>query len=756
MIIRRLLFAAVIAATLTGCATRPSTCFAHHEPSHANPVELAALLTQADEHWKARQNEAGLRAAIEALEEAAELAPERTDLHIRVSEAWYLLGDGILRYTARYEKMREAFRAATRAGENAVSTQNPAFRDALCRRAKPNELAATLRQEDAPAVYTWFAALGRLGLSENVVTVLAYDKMFESVGLRLLKLAPTLYFSAAKRFLGAYYSRAPFPEGNLVEARRFLEEAIAEEPRFFGNRTLLAELVLVRLGDREQFVEQLRYVLDTPANRLGARLAQQEAEKRRAHWLMGQVDWLFPPDGTPRISPLSPGWFAQPAPEEDASGMLAGHRIKLLRDGMSVDDARFELVDSAKRSIYVSAFSWHNDNVGIALIKRVCQKMKAAKGKLEVKIMLENFASKELETGKGRLAPLSDLTGAPPLPKGAALLRKCGAKVLFYKPRRRGLEHALQVRHEKLFVVDGERLLTGGSNIGDYYHSSSPWSGIWYDLDALIEGPIACWYHNQLQKSWRIGVGEDVGLEMLSQSEAGELSDRERDRARRGYGMHRMRKCELKTAKQFGNSRVYGVYGRPASTTQRPLLDSYLKAVNEAQHTIRLYAPYFVPEPRFAAALVRAARRGVKITVLTNSLASNDETTAIFSAMLLSVITPLGGEPALVRSKIRIKLWPGQATLHRKGGVFDAGHPTQLAYLGSDNLDVRGQDMSSESIVWTDDGAIIAQLAADFRRDVKISQTLTKKLSDDWLASERSTVDGRFRLLVAKQLRHLF
>ncbi len=51
---------------------------------------------------------------------------------------------------------------------------------------------------------------------------------------------------------------------------------------------------------------------------------------------------------------------------------------------------------------------------------------------------------------------------------------------------------------------------------------------------------------------------------------------------------------------------------------------------------------------------------------------------------------------------------------------------------------------------------MVAQLAADFERDVAISPTLTRRLARDWIRSERKTVAGRFRLLVAERLRHLF
>ncbi len=638
----------LLACALGACSSAPRTCFSTPDFDPPDPAALGPVVERYQRHWAKRADETELRAAIAALYEATELDPGNSKLHTRLAEGLYLLGDGYLRAKdtpAAYEEMGQKFREATQAGEDAVAVANPAFKRALCRRESPEAIAAHLTAEDAPAVYMWLASLGRLGLSENVVTILQYDKLLEAIGERLIALAPGLYFGAGKRFLGAYFSRAPFPEGRMDKARALLEEAIAENPAFFGNRTLIAELIFARLGDRKAFDEQIEFVLSQPADAIPEFVPEQLGERMRAQWLKDKAEWLFPPAGAPSEERAADTWFSRPAGNPGASGPLEGHSLELLRNGMAVTDARFAIVDSAKRSLYVSAFSWHNDNVGIALIERVCRKIKKSGGKLEVKILLENFASKELLTGQARLPSLSDLTGRPPLPKGAQLLKKCGAKVLFYRPRRRGLEHVLQVRHEKLFIADGEQLLTGGSNVGDYYHTSSPWSAIWYDLDIVIKGPVACWYHNQFQDSWEIGVGEEQGLEMQDQARAREISDGERRRLRKMYGLDRMKRCDILTAKRFGEARAYGVYGRPASTTDRPLMESYLQAIDGAMHSIQLYAPYFVPGDEFAAALVRAARRGVKITVLTNSVESNDESTAIFSAMLLSVIAPLGARP---------------------------------------------------------------------------------------------------------------
>ena len=186
------------------------------------------------------------------------------------------------------------------------------------------------------------------------------------------------------------------------------------------------------------------------------------------------------------------------------------------------------------------------------------------------------------------------------------------------------------------------------------------------------------------------------------------------------------------------------------------LLDSYLAAIREARHSIRLYAPYFVPEPRFAAALVDARRRGVRVVILTNSAESLDESSLIFSAMLLSVTDSLGGRPPLVNAGVRMQIWSRRSTLHRKGGLIDAGHPGEKAFVGSDNLDTRGQHFSSESVVWTDDTRVVRQLARDFDRDVGMSWRLTRSYFQEWIRSENRTPAGRFRLWTARHLRRLF
>ncbi len=57
---------------------------------------------------------------------------------------------------------------------------------------------------------------------------------------------------------------------------------------------------------------------------------------------------------------------------------------------------------------------------------------------------------------------------------------------------------------------------------------------------------------------------------------------------------------------------------------QETLIDGLLQLFDRAQRDLLIVSPYFVPGPDMEAAFAAARARGVRVRVLTNSLASND------------------------------------------------------------------------------------------------------------------------------------
>jgi putative cardiolipin synthase len=126
---------------------------------------------------------------------------------------------------------------------------------------------------------------------------------------------------------------------------------------------------------------------------------------------------------------------------------------------------------------------------------------------------------------------------------------------------------------------------------------------------------------------------------------------------------------------------------------------SVMDLVTAAKHEVVLSSPYFVPGPMGVQAFGDLIRSGVKVTVLTNSLAANDEPLvhtgyARYREALLRIGVDLYElSPTRVARNQRLH-WPGASLgrLHAKLAVVDR----RLVFVGSMNLDPRSASKNTE------------------------------------------------------------
>jgi len=135
---------------------------------------------------------------------------------------------------------------------------------------------------------------------------------------------------------------------------------------------------------------------------------------------------------------------------------------------------------------------------------------------------------------------------------------------------------------------------------------------------------------------------------------------------------------------------------------------AYLELIARSQRQILIANAYFIPSRPMIAELKRAARRGARVVVLTNSPETND----IGSVALVSRHAYLDviGEG----DRIEIYEWAGapfkEGTLHAKYGVFDE----ESVLVGSFNLDPRSARLNSETAVAIRDRGIARKLGRHF------------------------------------------
>jgi phosphatidylserine/phosphatidylglycerophosphate/cardiolipin synthase-like enzyme len=169
------------------------------------------------------------------------------------------------------------------------------------------------------------------------------------------------------------------------------------------------------------------------------------------------------------------------------------------------------------------------------------------------------------------------------------------------------------------------------------------------------------------------------------------------------------------------------------------VIDGLLQLMQGAQRDVLIISPYFVPGARMMAVYQQMRQRGVRIRVLTNSLASNDAPAAHAGyARYRKALLDMGVEVYEMRSDPetaaellgshaaaqprRGSLFgsgPGgsksavsRASLHSKAVIIDG----RLSVIGSMNLDLRSQLKNSEV------GLVI--------RSAPLAQVATKQIED--------------------------
>jgi len=159
----------------------------------------------------------------------------------------------------------------------------------------------------------------------------------------------------------------------------------------------------------------------------------------------------------------------------------------------------------------------------------------------------------------------------------------------------------------------------------------------------------------------------------------------------------------------------------PPERTELHLLPRLVAALGEPKQELDIISPYFVPTEDGTAALVALAARGVKVRVLTNSLAATD-------------VAPVHAgyakyREALLRGGVRIwELKPSAGVRHRakdgRGGSDASLHAKtfgvdrQRLFIGSFNLDPRSSRLNTEIGLVAESPRLAGRLATAMDKDL--------------------------------------
>jgi putative cardiolipin synthase len=188
--------------------------------------------------------------------------------------------------------------------------------------------------------------------------------------------------------------------------------------------------------------------------------------------------------------------------------------------------------------------------------------------------------------------------------------------------------------------------------------------------------------------------------------------------------------------------------GREASNVLAGLADAMYSATDE----LLIVSPYFVPRNEGRRSLVRDVQRGVRVAVLTNSLAATD-VAAVHTGYARQRRELLAGGVELYEMKRKPGSEEGRrqisvtgssgASLHTKAMIIDR----RWVFVGSMNLDPRSAFLNTEMGVLVESPALAEQLREQFERTTGPELSYRVVLEEDEGLVWYDRVNGRERRL---------
>jgi putative cardiolipin synthase len=405
-----------------------------------------------------------------------------------------------------------------------------------------------------------------------------------------------------------------------------------------------------------------------------------------------------------------------------------------LSTGVDAFVARIGAIDAAERTLDLQYYIVHEGITTRSIVDRL---LRAADRGVRVRFLLDDTSSHGNDFSVRMLAahPNIEVRLFNPLREG----RDTSIGRLFGMLAGAGTLHRRM--HNKALIADNSIAVVGGRNLGDEYFGADREVNF-ADLDLLAAGPVVGEVSASFDTYWNSEYALPAeAFRMRTPTEA-QLSKARRDltayldkvKVVRSDYVQRLADSDLRQRFVAGDlpwtwGRASAVYDDPSKVGSDGVVDPdkrigpRLQArIGEAERELFIVSPYFIPQDQGTARLVALARRGVKVTVVTNSLAANDvgivhDAYAAYRKPLLEggvALYEVRAKPQLKdqakTKELQRRIGSSGASLHTKAMVFDR----DTVFVGSMNLDPRSMLWNTELGFVVESPALAEQLLAIF------------------------------------------
>lgn len=403
--------------------------------------------------------------------------------------------------------------------------------------------------------------------------------------------------------------------------------------------------------------------------------------------------------------------------------------------------SRMALIENAQKTLDLQYYAIHADDTTEKMFAAL--RDAAAKG-VRVRMLLDDFntAGKNTQVLKLGFVKNIEMRLFNPLPsnRASALWRILSSLSDAARLQRR--------MHNKIFIADNAIAITGGRNLGDTYFGQS--DGVnFVDIDVLTAGRITHDLSRSFDKYWNNPLAYPV-QSLITEREIDEINAKLAPvsspvLASASGGLTAVATASspaqspsllpdatnqaLLTWTWAGSAMLVDEPSKIAGDAesveeaQDTAVDGLLGLMSQAKTELLIVSPYFVPGALMMQQFADIRKRGVRVRVLTNSLASNDAIAAHAGyARYRKALLGLGIELYEMHAEQRGTLTSfgrgsggagssggkSRASLHAKAVVID----NRLLVVGSMNLDLRSKLQNSEVAVVVRSSKLATEAAA--------------------------------------------
>ena len=345
---------------------------------------------------------------------------------------------------------------------------------------------------------------------------------------------------------------------------------------------------------------------------------------------------------------------------------LEGNEVIALTNGIKIFPVMLKAIQKAKQTITFETFIYWADSIGEEFAVALSERARAG---VNVHVLLDWLGSIKMEQSQ--------------LDK----MLKAGVEIQrYHKPHWSHLPRLNNRTHRKLLIIDGKLGFTGGVGIADQWRGNAQNPDEWRDTHFQVSGPV-------------VGQMQAVFMDNWIKAEGKVLHDVKYFPA--------LKKTGSISAQMFSSS--------PSGGSDSMEL-MYLMAITAAQESIYLSSAYFVPDELSINALIAAAKRGVKISIITPG--KHIDTNLVRKASRASW-------GSMLKANIQIAEY-SPTMYHCKILIIDS----LFVSVGSTNFDNRSFRLNDEANLNIMDTNFAKELIGSFNDDWAKSHVITLK---EWL-----------------------